>query len=122
MRQAFINLITNSIKFSGSGTVITVTGGRVPNGDVTVAVVDQGRGIDEAQLPYVFDAFWQGDAHRRRSQEGVGLGLAITRRLIEAHGGSISAQSRQHSGTTMIIRLPASRVLPEQDDMAQAAS
>jgi len=122
MRQAFINLITNSIKFSSSGTIITISGSRAANGDVTIAVVDQGRGIDEAQLPHIFDAFWQGDAHRRRSKEGVGLGLAITRRLIEAHGGTISAQSRQHSGTTMIVRLPASRALPDQDDLTKAAS
>jgi signal transduction histidine kinase len=121
MRQAFINLITNSVKFSNSGTTITIAGSRAANGDVTVAVADQGRGIDEAQLPYIFDAFWQGDAHRRRSKEGIGLGLAITRRLIDAHGGSITAQSSRHSGTTMIIRLPASRVIPEQDDLVQAA-
>jgi signal transduction histidine kinase len=122
MRQAFINLITNAIKFSNSGTTITVAGSRAANDDVVVTVADQGRGIDEAQLPHIFDAFWQGDAHRRRSKEGAGLGLAITRRLIEAHGGSISVQSRKHVGTTMIVRLPASRVTPEQDDRIQAAS
>jgi signal transduction histidine kinase len=121
MRQAFINLITNAIKFSNSGTTITVAGSRAANGDVVVAVADQGRGIDEAQLPHIFDAFWQGDAHRRRSKEGAGLGLAITRRLIEAHGGHIIAQSRKHVGTTMIIRLPASRILPEQDEIVRAA-
>ncbi|HWA50302.1 MAG TPA: ATP-binding protein [Dongiaceae bacterium] len=122
MRQAFINLITNSVKFSGSGTVVTVAGGRGANGDVTIAVIDQGRGIDEAQMPHIFDSFWQGDAHRRRAKEGIGLGLAITRRLIEAHGGSITAQSRKHVGTTMTIRLPASRVMSDQDDAARAAS
>jgi signal transduction histidine kinase len=121
MRQAFINLITNAIKFSNSGTTITIAGSRAANDDVVVAVADQGRGIDEAQLPHIFDAFWQGDAHRRRSKEGAGLGLAITRRLIEAHGGSISVQSRKHVGTTMVIRLPASRVMPDQDGRIQAA-
>jgi len=122
MRQAFINLITNAIKFSSSGTVITIAGSRTAEGDVTIAVADQGRGIDEAQLPYIFDAFWQGDAHKRRSKEGAGLGLAITRRLIEAHGGSISVESRKHSGTTMIVRLPASRVMQGPGERIQAAS
>lgn len=121
MRQAFINLITNSIKFSASGTVITVAGGRASNGDVVITVADQGRGIDEAQLPHIFEAFWQGDAHRRRSNEGVGLGLAITRRLIEAHGGTITAQSRKHVGTKMIVHLPAARILSGRDGIVQAA-
>ncbi len=122
MRQAFINLITNAIKFSNPGTTITVAGSRPADGDVVIAVADQGRGIDEAQLSHIFDAFWQGDAHRRRSKEGAGLGLAITRRLIEAHGGSINVQSRKHVGTTMIVRLPASRAMPEQNGRVQAAS
>ncbi|MBL9035483.1 MAG: CHASE domain-containing protein [Rhodospirillaceae bacterium] len=112
LRQAFINLVTNAIKFSRAGTLVTITGGRAPNGDVTVVIRDQGVGMDEAELARIFDPFWQADAMRRQSQEGVGLGLPITQRLIEAHGGSVAAESSKGDGTTMTIRLPHDRIVP----------
>ncbi len=121
MRQAFINLITNAIKFSRAGTVVTISGGRAANGGVTIAIRDQGIGIEAAQLAHVFDPFWQADAMRRQNQDGVGLGLAITRRLIEAHGGSIAAESRKGFGTTMTVHLPQGRITP-RDHLTQAAS
>jgi signal transduction histidine kinase len=114
LRQAFINLVTNAIKFSRAGTVVTITGGRAPNGDVTVVIRDQGVGMDDAELARIFDPFWQADAMRRQSQEGVGLGLPITQRLIEAHGGSVAAESSKGHGTTMTIRLPHGRIVPDR--------
>ncbi|HNB28126.1 MAG TPA: ATP-binding protein [Alphaproteobacteria bacterium] len=121
LRQAFINLIGNAIKFSRAGTTVTIAGGRAANGDIAIAVRDQGIGIEEAALARVFDPFWQADAMRRQSQGGVGLGLAITRRLIEAHGGSVAAQSKRNEGTVMTILLPQSRIL-RQDDLPKAAA
>jgi signal transduction histidine kinase len=121
MRQALINLITNAVKFSRAGTVVTISGGRTATGDVTIAVIDQGIGIEEEQLTRIFDPFWQADAMRRQSPEGVGLGLAITRRLVEAHGGSVTAESRKNAGTTMTIRLPETRILPHGSRQHAAA-
>ena len=121
LRQAFINLVTNAIKFSRAGTVITITGGRTPSGDVIISVRDQGIGIDQDSLGRVFDPFWQADAMRRQSQGGVGLGLAITRRLIEAHGGGITAESNGDDGTVMTIHLPKGRIV-RPDELPQAAA
>ncbi len=121
LRQAFINLIGNAIKFSRAGTTVTIAGGRTGGGDIAITVRDQGIGIEESALARIFDPFWQADAMRRQSQGGVGLGLAITRRLIEAHGGSVTAQSRRNEGTTMTIHLPQSRIL-RPDGVPRAAA
>ncbi len=106
MRQALINLLSNAIKFSRAGTVVTIAGGRDRNGDVLLSISDQGVGIAAANLERVFDPFWQSDAMLQQAR-GAGLGLAITRRLIEAHGGTIKAESQLGVGTTMVVRLPA---------------
>jgi signal transduction histidine kinase len=121
LRQAFINLLSNAVKFSRVGGTVTIRGGRAGNGDVTVAVTDEGIGIEPGHVARIFDPFWQADAMRRAKPDGVGLGLAITRRLIEAHGGSVSAESERHVGTTMLVQLPAGRIVPANDGIIQAA-
>lgn len=121
MRQALINLLSNAIKFSAAGTTVVVSGSRTPHGDVLLSVTDQGVGIAAEQLPQIFDPFWQSDATRRQARGGVGLGLAITRRLIEAHDGSVTARSKVNAGTTMVIFLPASRVLEHRQEGLRSA-
>jgi signal transduction histidine kinase len=106
MRQALINLLSNAIKFSRSGTVVTIAGRRDRNGDTLLSIIDEGIGIEEANLERIFDPFWQSDAMLQQAR-GAGLGLAITRRLIEAHGGTIKAESKLGVGTTIVVRLPA---------------
>ena len=101
VRQIFANLITNGIKYAPPGTEVTVRGRRV-DGGLEVAVEDAGRGIAEADLPFIFDEFFQA----RRPEPGAGLGLAVARELTEAHGGSIAVTSAVGSGSRFVVTLP----------------
>ncbi len=98
------NLISNSIKFSEPGSTVTV-GASYEKGEVRIWVRDHGRGIPAEDLPRVFDRFWQG---ARRDLRGVGLGLAICRAIVDAHGGRIWGESTPGQGTTMSFTLPLS--------------
>ena len=102
IRQALSNLIGNSVKFSPSESTIVLRAARV-DGEVVVSVKDQGPGMTTEQLSHAFDRFWQS---RRTDREGAGLGLAITRGIIEAHGGRIWAESEIGAGSTFHFTLP----------------
>ena len=102
VRQVFANLIGNGIKYAPPGTDVTVTAGS-GQGAVAVSVEDRGRGIAEADLPFIFDEFFQAP---ERSEPGAGLGLAIARELTEAHGGRIDVSSRVGEGTRFTVTLP----------------
>jgi signal transduction histidine kinase len=109
MRELLLNLITNAVKY-------TPPGGRVDleladrGTDVTAMVRDTGIGIAPGDLPHIFDRFWRADPARSRTGDrpGVGLGLAITKWIAEAHGGSITVQSRPGRGTVFTVTLPRS--------------
>jgi signal transduction histidine kinase len=109
MQQLLLNLITNAIKYSPPGGTV---GLRLAdeNDVVTLAVQDTGVGIPAKDLPYIFDRFYRVDAARSRSGDrpGVGLGLAITKWIADAHGGTITATSRPGRGTIFAVRIPRS--------------
>jgi two-component system OmpR family sensor kinase/two-component system sensor histidine kinase BaeS len=106
--QALSNLVANALRHTPAGGRITLSAESIKGG-VELTVADTGAGIDAADLPHVFDRFWRGDRSRTRGDGqtgGAGLGLPIARRLIEAHGGMIRAESELGVGTTMVIWLP----------------
>ncbi len=105
LRQVLVNLLANAVKFTPAGQV-TVSGD-VSDAWVRIAIADSGIGIPEAQLAKVFERFEQGDASRTKVHGGVGLGLAITRQLVEGMGGRIEVASQQGEGTTFTVTLPA---------------
>ncbi|MFQ5702450.1 MAG: sensor histidine kinase [Gemmatimonadales bacterium] len=107
-RQLLMNLLTNAIKYTGPGGRVWVRSTR-ENGTIVVKVKDTGVGIASGELPHIFDRFWRADPARSRAgqRSGAGLGLAISKWIAEAHGGSIQAQSRVGRGTTMTVTLPA---------------
>ena len=111
LRQALINLLINAIKFSPPNSNITVSGEFEAGSGIALSVQDNGPGIKTEEISSVFEPFWQGEAYRRKARDGVGLGLAITKRLIEAHGGAVALISGEGLGTRAVIRLPSSRVL-----------
>ncbi len=105
--QVYTNLIDNAIKHTPPGGKILLRATPKDAG-VLVQVRDTGEGIPAADLPHVFDRFYQVDKSRQRSQrEGAGLGLTITRGIIEAHGGRIWVESQEGAGTTFSTWLPA---------------
>lgn len=105
--QVFSNLIGNSLKFSEKEAPVTVRA--VPRGrEVEFSVKDTGRGIPPEQLEGIFDPGTRGTPH---SREGLGLGLAIARGIVEAHGGSLRVQSEPGQGSTFSFTLPKSDVL-----------
>ncbi len=116
LQQVTVNLLSNAIKFSENGTVVVSL--RRRDGRIIMEVRDTGAGIDPAFLPYVFDRFRQADSSRTRSHGGLGLGLAITRHIVEAHGGRIAAASPGPGlGSTFAVDLPAAK----EDVVAAAA-
>ncbi len=101
--QALSNLIGNAMKFTGPGGHITVRA-REASREVVFSVEDTGSGIPSEQLPHLFDRFWQANADRR----GAGLGLTITKGIVEAHGGRIWVESRLNEGSSFYFSLPTS--------------
>ena len=106
MQQIVWNLLSNAVKFTPSGGSVHVELER--EGDwVSVTVTDNGIGIRKELLPHVFDRFLQGDAGTARHHGGLGLGLAISKQLVELHGGSISVTSEgEGKGARFVVRLP----------------
>jgi PAS domain S-box-containing protein len=108
IRQVLWNLLSNAVKFTPGGGAIDVVVSRGP-GDVEISVRDNGQGISAEFLPHVFEAFRQADSSSTRQVGGMGLGLAIVRHIVEAHGGSAAVKSDgPGKGATFTIRLPAS--------------
>jgi signal transduction histidine kinase len=107
IREMLLNLVTNAIKYTPSGGTVGV-GLAEEDGSVVMTVQDTGVGIAPGDLPHIFDRFWRADPARSRTGErpGTGLGLAITKWIAEAHGGSITVQSRPGRGTVFTVRLP----------------
>ena len=107
LQQVFWNLLNNAVKFTPPGGRVTVSLRR-SNGWLEVVVVDTGKGIAPDFLPYVFESFRQEEGRVVRAEGGLGLGMSITRQLVELHGGSVSAASPgPGQGATFVVRLPA---------------
>lgn len=106
LRQVFNNLIDNALKYTPSGGQITVAC-RSNGRQIVASVSDTGSGISETDLAHIFERFYQANKSRSREVEGIGLGLAITREIVHAHGGKIEAQSKVGRGTRFIVMLPA---------------
>jgi heavy metal sensor kinase len=99
------NLLQNAIQYSPSDTTVQMTISR--NGDhAEVAVCDRGAGIPQEQVERIFDRFHRADTSRARNTGGYGLGLAISKAIVEAYGGNITVETAVGSGTTMTVRLP----------------
>jgi signal transduction histidine kinase/integral membrane sensor domain MASE1 len=106
LQQVVANLLSNAIKFTPQGGHIDVRLAR-EGVNARLTVTDSGEGIDPAVLPYVFEPFHQADNSTTRAHQGLGLGLAIVRQLVEAHGGRVRAESGgRGAGATFVVDLP----------------
>ena len=106
--QLMLNLLDNAIKYTPPVGEVTV-GWRVNGTQVTLQVQDTGLGISSEHLPHLFDRFYRVDRARSRAEGGVGLGLAISRWIAEAHGGAIEVESSPNQGSTFTVLLPTQR-------------
>jgi signal transduction histidine kinase len=110
VRQVLLNLLSNAIKFTPDGGRITVAAAPVNGGAAArIAVTDSGIGIAPEDQAKLFQEFVQLDASASRKYEGTGLGLALSRRLIELHGGAIGVESEMGKGSTFWFTLPLVR-------------
>ena len=132
LRQVFLNLVDNALKFTPAGGRVTLGASvRTCSADddegiallapvrraVEVTVTDSGIGIPAAERSRVFDAFYQVDSSPTRAYGGTGLGLSIVKRIVEAHGGSVSIAPNEPVGTRFVVTLPsagAKRALPSR--------
>ncbi len=99
------NLLTNAIHYNREGGDICISVGK-DNGKAILSVTDGGLGISEDDLPHIFERFWRADKSRGRVQGGAGLGLAIAKSIIDAHGGTIEVVSEPGKESTFRLRLP----------------
>ena len=104
LEQVLANLMDNAIRYAPAGSEVLLRTVRIP-GAVLIEVHNGGTPIPAEDLPHVFDRFYQVD--RARTRDGhSGLGLAIVRELVQAHGGTVAVQSEQGAGTVFTVRLP----------------
>lgn len=114
IQQVVWNLVSNAVKFTAQGGRVTITLGR-NRSNLLLTVSDTGQGINPELLPYVFDRFRQADSSTRRKFGGLGLGLSIVKHLVEAHGGTVQAQSSgEGKGSTFTVRLPIRAVRTDE--------
>ncbi len=111
IHQAVANLLANAVRYCRPGDRVIVCA-HAENGSAVLEVADTGPGIPADELLHVFDRLWRG--HRARSVTGSGIGLAVVRELVAAHGGTVTATSPPGGGTAVTIRLP--RAVPGQPD------
>jgi len=106
LQQVLVNLIHNSVKFTPAGGGITLSA-KMDGKSIRFSVRDTGQGIPAEDLPRIFERFYRVD--RSRTGGGTGLGLSIARHIVEAHGGSIRAESREGEGSTFYFDIPANQ-------------
>lgn len=100
--QVLLNLLDNAIKYSGSSTKVTLSVKR-EKGEVVIEIKDEGRGIPEEHLPFIFERFYRVDKSRSRDLGGTGLGLSIAKELVEANKGRMEVKSEAGKGSTFLI-------------------
>ncbi len=105
LQQVIYNVIDNAIKYTPRGGEVTITQTRA-NRRAIIRIADTGIGIPASDLPHIFDRFYRVDKARSRATGGTGLGLSIVKQIVQAHGGTINAESVEGKGTTFIIELP----------------
>lgn len=108
IREAVTNLMSNAMRYTPEGGWVLVSVAQ-DRGDVMISVRDTGIGIAKEDIPKTFSRFWRSDASRERVSGGLGVGLAITKGVIDQHNGTISVESELGRGTTFTLRIPCNQ-------------
>ena len=107
IRQTLHNLLGNALRYTPAGGYITVQANAAGDSRVLVSVTDSGSGIDPADLPYVFDHFYKADKSRQRIHGGAGIGLALVKKYVELHGGTVRVESEAGKGSKFSFTVPS---------------
>jgi len=105
LEKIILNIQFNALKFTPAGGRIVIHAEKQGE-ELVLSIKDTGMGISAKNLPHVFDRFWQADDSARRKYQGVGIGLALVKELVEVQGGTVSVESEEGKGTTFTVRLP----------------
>jgi two-component system phosphate regulon sensor histidine kinase PhoR len=105
LEQAVVNLLDNAVKYSPDGTTVRITAAP-DDGEIVIAVSDEGQGVSREHLPRLFERFYRVDKARSRDLGGTGLGLSIVKHVTQVHGGRVSVDSAIGRGSTFRIHLP----------------
>jgi len=111
LEKVLLNLLFNALKFTPAGGQVQLRA-EPQDGHLVLTVADTGMGISAQSLPHVFDRFWQADGSSKRKYQGVGIGLALVKELVEIQGGQVTVQSQEGKGTTFTVRLPCQPAEP----------
>ena len=104
VKQALDNIIGNAVSYAGQGASVSA---RIDDGDtIKIIIADTGAGIPAKDLPHVLDSFYRANAARTPGDNHIGLGLSIARRMLEAHGGSLTVASEEGRGTVATLLIP----------------
>jgi len=122
IRQILINLLSNALKFTPEGGLVGISARLDDNGGLTISVTDNGIGIAQEDIDGIFQPFSQVDSSLARQYEGTGLGLPLTRSLVELHGGSIQIESVPRHGTTVCVSFDRDMVIPQDDRESRRSS
>lgn len=114
VRQAVVNLISNAVRYTDAGGKITVSVG-CDRKNAWISVTDTGIGIAKEDIDRVFGRFWRAEESRNRAQGGLGVGLSVTKEVVQRHRGYIQVESEVGVGTTMTIVLPKTQPNPKKD-------
>ena len=108
IREAVVNLMSNAMRYTDEDGWVTVTV-RQDKSDVLIAVQDTGIGIAKEDIPQTFSRFWRSDVSRERVSGGLGVGLSLTKEIVDKHNGTILVESELGKGTTFTLRIPQNR-------------
>jgi len=115
--QAFANLLSNAVKYTEAGGISVEAAAK--KGWAVVRVKDSGVGIDEGELPRIFEPFYRAHDGGKRAGEGSGMGLAIVRRIVDSHGGKLKVESKRGEGSLFTVYLPLTpldRTIPPEEE------
>ncbi len=121
LKQIVINLLSNAVKFTEEGGSVSLEAGLDKDGALQIRVVDTGIGMDEEELARAMEPFGQAGSAYTRTHEGTGLGLPISKSLVELHGGTLTITSAKDVGTQAVVKLPVSRLQEQQEPMLDSA-
>ncbi|MGB0682370.1 MAG: PAS domain-containing sensor histidine kinase [Magnetovibrionaceae bacterium] len=121
LKQILFNLLSNAIKFTPEGGAVSLSSSQSGSGELAISVSDTGIGMTQEELVVAQSRFGQVDSSLARQHEGTGLGLPLTKALIELHDGKIVIESKKGRGTTVTITFPPSRLLFEAAELPEAA-